>query len=253
MKPSHHSLTLVILLGLVGVLFGAAAPPADTADSPKDDAVVNVKQFHDRLLKIAEIYPVYGRVDDEARWAPELCRLPSPAKSQFSKSTDETTHGQKLYSLFARDRAAYLKSSVPGAAGQVIVKESWVPLELEGKPKGPQYLAPRPRAAKPIEPPRDLAPIGKLATFTYQGIFDPFTEKAGKWYKADRRGELFIMMKLDPKTAGADDGWVYGTVSADGKKVTSAGRVASCMKCHDTRPTRLFGLKRADEKKAPKP
>ena len=56
------------------------------------------------------------------------------------------------------------------------------------------------------------------------------------------------MMKLDPKTPGADDGWVYGTVSADGKTVTSAGRVASCMKCHETRPTRLFGLKQPDTK-----
>ena len=35
---------------------------------------------------------------------------------------------------------------------------------------------------------------------------------------------------------------MYGTVTADGKKVTSAGRVASCMKCHETKATRLFGL-----------
>ena len=47
---------------------------------------------------------------------------------------------------------------------------------------------------------------------------------------------------LDPKTPGTDDGWVYGTVSADGKTVTSAGRVDSCMRCHETRKDRVFGI-----------
>jgi hypothetical protein len=52
------------------------------------------------------------------------------------------------------------------------------------------------------------------------------------------------MFKLDPKTPGTDEGWVYGTVTADGKTVTSAGRVASRMKCHQEAPhDRLFGLK----------
>jgi hypothetical protein len=51
------------------------------------------------------------------------------------------------------------------------------------------------------------------------------------------------MFKLDPKTPGTDEGWVYGTVSADGKQVTSAGRVESCMRCHQKAPhDRLFGL-----------
>jgi hypothetical protein len=37
---------------------------------------------------------------------------------------------------------------------------------------------------------------------------------------------------------------VYGTVSADGKRVTSAGRVESCMACHqgDKTTDRMFGV-----------
>ena len=51
------------------------------------------------------------------------------------------------------------------------------------------------------------------------------------------------MFKLDPQTPDTDEGWVYGTVTPDGKKVTSAGKVESCMKCHQRAPhDRLFGL-----------
>ncbi len=40
------------------------------------------------------------------------------------------------------------------------------------------------------------------------------------------------MMKLDEKTPYTAEGWVYTTVSPDGKTVPSAGKLASCMKCH---------------------
>lgn len=51
------------------------------------------------------------------------------------------------------------------------------------------------------------------------------------------------MMKLDPKTPGTDDGWVYATLAADGRTVTAAGRIESCMKCHrETKTDRLFGM-----------
>jgi hypothetical protein len=57
------------------------------------------------------------------------------------------------------------------------------------------------------------------------------------------KGELFIMYKLDPSTPDTDEGWIYGTVTADGTKVISGGRVASCMSCHLEAPhDRLFGL-----------
>jgi hypothetical protein len=51
------------------------------------------------------------------------------------------------------------------------------------------------------------------------------------------------MFKAAEATPDTDDGWVYATVTADGQ-VTAAGRVASCMSCHDTAATheRLFGV-----------
>ena len=53
------------------------------------------------------------------------------------------------------------------------------------------------------------------------------------------------MFKLDPATPETDEGWVYATVSPAGQ-VTSAGRVASCMGCHETSATheRLYGVPR---------
>lgn len=54
---------------------------------------------------------------------------------------------------------------------------------------------------------------------------------------------LFVTFKLDPSTPGTGQGWVYGTVSAEGRSVTSSGPVESCMKCNaDASLDRLFGL-----------
>jgi hypothetical protein len=51
------------------------------------------------------------------------------------------------------------------------------------------------------------------------------------------------MMKLDPATPNTDAGWVYGTVTPDGKTVTSSGKVETCLKCHVEAPgDRLFGI-----------
>ncbi len=56
-----------------------------------------------------------------------------------------------------------------------------------------------------------------------------------------KKNALFIMMKLDPATLDTDKGWVYGTVTPDGKTVTSSGKVESCMGCHvQVKGDRLF-------------
>ena len=51
------------------------------------------------------------------------------------------------------------------------------------------------------------------------------------------------MFRLDAATPDTDEGWVYATVSPAGQ-VTAAGRVASCMGCHETSATheRLYGV-----------
>lgn len=51
------------------------------------------------------------------------------------------------------------------------------------------------------------------------------------------------MLRLDPKTADTDEGWVYGVVASDLSRTLYSGRIETCMKCHTKRPTRLFGLK----------
>lgn len=243
----------LVLLGILALLvLRLAGTQSQTKETPEDTAVVNDKQFHDRLLKIAEIYPSYGRVDDECRWAPWLCRLPLPGQAQFSRSSDETTHGQKLYSVFARDRNAYADSK-PSPVGQVIVKEAWLPQQTEEKPQRRDF--PMPQTLKKVKPPVDLATTDPVARLDGPAVdhFFPYAEKEGKWYKASQRAGLYIMTRLDPNTPGTDEGWVYGTVTADGKSVTSAGRVASCMRCHETKKERLFGLAPVDQKTPQKP
>jgi hypothetical protein len=157
---------------------------------------------------------------------------------KVSASDDKSTHGRKLYHLFAKDKNEYLqltdksaislpqlKSLPPSDVGQVIVKESWtmkpaVDVQLDG-------------AGQP------LAEVDEKTSIRYS----QYAQHDGKWFKMDQKAALFIMFRVDPATPGTDDGWVYGTVTPDGNKVTSVGLVQSCMECHKQAPHgRLFGL-----------
>jgi hypothetical protein len=216
---------------------GAGSPPAAEP--------VNASELHQVLLQIASEYRSWGRVDDEARWGPLGCRNPDPGRAYASSSKDANTHGQKLYSLFARDRNAYvhLSNHKNTDAGQTIVKESWVPEEFTGPGRKPdlhrdQHLVIR--TPNPASTERD-ARSGRL-----DDRFFPYAEKHGKLFRASKQADLFVMTKLDPKTPDTDAGWVYATITPDGKNVTSAGRVESCMECHRNRPDRLFGLVKTD-------
>src|SRR6185369_1352871 len=177
----------------------------------------------------------------EMRWAPYLCRAPMPGFARFSASKDDRTHGEKLYSLFVKDRAAYLgldpKKPVP--VGQVIVKQSWIPEEVPARKSVPFPGRGDVIVTKDPQPGKD-----KFHHFDADHFY-PYAGKGNKTYKASKQGDLFVMFKLDPRTPGTDNGWVYGTVTPDGKKVTSAGRVESCMKCHqEAKVDRLFGIRR---------
>ena len=57
------------------------------------------------------------------------------------------------------------------------------------------------------------------------------------------RGPLFVMMKTGD--ADSDEGWIYATMSPDGRSVTASGKLASCMECHRSERTkdRLFGVR----------
>src|SRR5436190_806504 len=71
---------LVAGLALGPCYFVIAAEPIPAPSAPREakpeKPFTNHKAFHPRLLEIAREYETYGRVDDEYRWAPWLCRKP---------------------------------------------------------------------------------------------------------------------------------------------------------------------------------
>src|SRR5262249_19651071 len=152
---------------------------------------------------------------------------PRTLELRLSASADSGTHGRKLYAVFAKvaDHGSYIVEGKPSPVGQVIVKESWVPEQVEPTLQNAQ-MARRKLQAKVK---RD---DGTEEVVEREQEYLPYARKDGKLYRAAKQADLFIMYKMDPATPGTDRGWVYGTVTADGKTVTSAGRVESCMNCH---------------------
>jgi hypothetical protein len=126
--------------------------------------------------------------------------------------------------VFAKNHGAYPNGPHDG---QVVVKQSWVP-ELVETDAG--YTS------------------GLNMYHSDAGIdadhFYPYAKgDGGAVYRAATFAGLYIMFRLDPATPDTDEGWVYATVTAGGQ-VTAAGRVASCMGCHETSATheRLYGV-----------
>ena len=221
------------------------SPPAatDTGTSTTTAKPSRPVQFDSRLLEIARTYKTYRRVSDMAHWAPWLCSgAPTPEGVQVSQSTDEATHGRKLYFLYAKDEKSYSAlGSLPGPSSvvtsgsgptssqyknpveQVVVKESFYPVEVS-----PESLR---RHFKTAPPPLWIGPPDEQTR-----------GEDGKTYRTGDAAGLFIMLKLDPKTPDTDNGWVYAVTSPDNNKVLDSGRIASCIECHEkTTRDRLFG------------
>lgn len=169
------------------------------------------------LDAIARGYLGWGAVDDETHWAPWLCRLPRPAGLHASEVEGGAGHASKLYRLFASARGAYLRAtgqpSARASEGLVVVKESFV---AEAAPADAALHDDRER--------------------------DGWSQRDGRWYRRGAFAGLFVMARVARDAPDADRGWLYATVSADGQ-VTAAGRIATCMGCHERAPhDRLFGL-----------
>lgn len=166
-----------------------------------------------------------------------------PGRVYASASDEERTHGKKLYSLFARERDGYVAHTEGQTVdiGQVVVKQSWLPEEITD---------PKERPRKPLDgddvvvsPAASRVAGRKSGNQNIADHFYPYVWKGDKVFKAKKQAELFVMLKLDPETPNTDEGWVYATVTPDGKKVTSAGMLESCIKCHrDATSDRLFGV-----------
>ena len=229
------------IVGLLGVCAaggcGASDAPTATAavvapaTAPTTRASEGLLAERENLLRlVAAEYRKFGAVDAEARWAPGLCRSPMPAAARFSRSDDADTHGQKLYLVYAKDADAYADiSGLPhsvlwisrwdpqlNAVAQIIVKESWTPKKVTAQEISDTQRQPRTQPAR-----RD-----------------------GEFFIPGEQRDLFVMMRfVDAKAPDTDDGWIYGTISPDGKRISSIGRVESCMSCHIEAPHgRLFGL-----------
>ena len=230
----------------------------DPGTSPKSNA------WEKELKDIAKNYTTFGRVDQLVRFGPEDCRMPPAPTARMSLSKDDSTHGQKLYTVFAKHKAwdeanfgrqqTYLPPLIMGSdgkkrgqsqVGQVIVKEAWVPVEVSAEdvrvdPKSTPFGLTK----KEIDPDRTKGE--RLGTVDYGDGLIPYVynHKNKKHYKMGAKAGLFIMFKVDSATPETDEGWVYGTVTADGQKVTASGKIDSCMNCHQRAPhDRLFGLK----------
>jgi len=197
--------------------------PARAHEDAQSDAIDTA--WRDELALIANLYLSWGRVDDEMRFAPGLCRLQMPGRFQMSASTDDSTHGSKLYLLYAKDPVAY---GWP-RSDRMTAQADW------SEPRFLQVIVKESFAA--VEKSSDEAHAGRRLDAPAPAVRD------GRTFVAGQPLGLYVMFKVDPATAGTDEGWVYGTVSPDGT-VTSAGRVGGCMGCHVGAPDdRLFGRK----------
>ncbi|MCA8910451.1 MAG: cytochrome P460 family protein [Planctomycetes bacterium] len=182
-------------------------PVAVVEDPPAAEAETEIEHWQDQLLAVAAEYRHYTKISDDPDWAPTMCRAPIPMTALKSQATTKKAHGRKLYFLWVKDSDAYSYDALAALTENK-------PAEMKKQPVGQALV-------KESYHPAD--PDGKSRTLG---------EPSG----------LFVMLKLDPDTPGTDAGWVYGTVSPDGKKVTAAGLIESCMDCHDEAgEERLFG------------
>jgi hypothetical protein len=83
----------------------------------------------------------------------------------------------------------------------------------------------------------DVQPIGQTIVKVTWKEASPNSRIPGE------AGPLFVMHRMDEATEGTDRGWLYAVLNADGSEIHHAGRIRSCMGCHEDAPVdRVFGL-----------
>jgi hypothetical protein len=119
----------------------------------------------------------------------------------------------------------------PNPVGLVVVKEAWEPEEV----------ADEGGSLKSVVRCQKVKIDGEWQEVVTDEYL-PYARHDGHLYHAARKSALFIMYKMAPATPGTDQGWVYGTVTADGTRVLTAGHLENCIGCHRDAPhDRLFG------------
>jgi hypothetical protein len=203
------------------LLLAACSPRSSSSEEPRPSPSPVPESVRARLLEIGRAYPSFGRVREDLIWAPTDCidprsvpPLSGGGELHWSEPRDAGAHRDKVYYLYASNRATYrerLDKARPHEVGTVVVKESWLPEEVPFIDAG--------------SPGVDRVRHG------------------GKTYRAGRKASLFVMYKLDPATPGTDRGWVYGTLDAAGTTVTSGGDLEACAGCHRSAVgDRVFGV-----------
>jgi len=245
-RRRFDGVTAAAVIGIPLIVLTSRGPRYETVrDRVRAAGRITDDDCKQLLLIAARDYLSYGPAEGkyfDLRFAPTLCRSPGGAAGRISESGGSTPHGEKLYVIYARQRDAYIELLGANTAkawhevnssfalsplqndpadNQVIVKESWTPVPRNLNDRFGQGMRP--------------------------------AQRKGEYFWPGDRQSLFIMLNVGRDVAGTDNGWVYGTVSPDGKTVTSAGQVASCMRCHRDAPYgRLFGLP-AEESRRPEP
>ena len=247
----------IIAVTLIGFLLSASHSQSQARqdDEQQDqaqqagDADAPESALRKRVLAAAHEYKEYGRVDDEARWAPYLCRSPMRPEARVSQSEDDETHGgSKLYFMYARDRFAYVavnQDDVPltrrpanlAPEQQVIVKESWKPAETDGPVaiERRYWLSDEERQA-----------VEKYINDETRGTL-PIATHGDKTFYAKEKAALFLMLRAEENNPwemeNSVKGWVFATTTPDGKEITALGKIESCAGCHQDAPHGgLFGI-----------
>src|SRR4030095_15989232 len=243
---------------------GDAAPRA-SANPPaaaRDVGAARSQIEPARLEQIAREFFDWGTVQEQAERAITSCKpytIPPNGDAVASESTDDATHGGKLFLVFARFRGEYVGAQVQ-RAGQVIVKWSFHAVEASDSQSRAfnfqELMDPKKAATSPLRvvsrEGTSIPPSHFLAARCAAGhpsrhappLMGIVTHDGKGWRAGDPIG-LFIMARGRDDDPDSDHGWRYATTSMDGRTVYSNGLVSSCMACHASAPRdRLFGLPR---------
>ena len=162
------------------------------------------------LRGIAGKYLKAQLVNPRPYMAPTQCSIP-PTAVLYSDADSDKEHGRKLFYLFAGNamtlRAKETVKAQP--AGQYLVKETWEAVDADDAEK---------------------RTTGRHASGHF--LSNTAVHK-GKTVAIGKPMDLYIMLKQDEVTEDNDEGWIYAVVSRDAKTIHKAGRIQSCIDCHE--------------------